>query len=258
MTQDLNTTIPDKEFFTTGEAAAICAVTPNAVLKWVAAGRLQANRTPGGHHRIPRSALVDLLKGKTPEPTPPSDKQFQYCWEFNARAGRIQEGCRECIVYRSRTGRCYEMANLPSETGHSKLFCDRSCEECKYYEMIRGRTPNILVATDNSEIQSTIESQAQNVDCKLQFTTCEYHCSMLIESFSPDYIVIDCSLGSSRSREFARHLSEDPRIPYARILLAGSPRDIPKECDHLVFGFITRPLTMMAVDELISGLQQEH
>ncbi len=248
--------LPKKDFFTTGEAAAICAVTPNAVLKWVTAGKIEANRTPGGHYRIPRRALKRLLDGKTrgsEVPEPP--KPFQYCWEFNANSGNIRDGCRECIVYRSRAGRCYEMAKLPNETGHSRLFCDQSCAECKYYELARGTTPNILIATDRPDLVAAIKAQAEKVNCNLNFTDCEYHCSMLVESFTPDYIVIDCSFGSDRSREFARHLFEDPRIPYSRIILAGHPRDLPKECDQMVFAFIQRPLTLAAMKGLITGLE---
>jgi excisionase family DNA binding protein len=248
MSKDMKPTLPDKEYFTTGEAATICAVTPNAVLKWVAAGRLAANRTPGGHHRIPRSALQELLMGRNDiAPIVPNGdvkKPFLYCWEFNAKSGRIQEGC-------------YEMARLPQETGHSKLFCDRSCEECKYYEMIHSRTPNILLATDRPALRRELKSQVKDINCNLQFTDCEYHCSMVVESFQPDYVVIDCSIGSERSRDFAENLSEDPRIPYARIILAGNPQDLPEECDHLVFAFISRPLNLTTLDELIGGLQEE-
>ncbi len=37
---------------TTGEVASLCHVTINAVKKWIAAGKLKAFTTPGGHYRI--------------------------------------------------------------------------------------------------------------------------------------------------------------------------------------------------------------
>jgi len=40
--------------YTTGEIAKFCDVTINAVKKWIAAGKLPAFRTPGGHYRIER------------------------------------------------------------------------------------------------------------------------------------------------------------------------------------------------------------
>ncbi len=41
--------------YTTGEIADFCDVTINAVKKWIAAGKLPAFRTPGGHYRIERA-----------------------------------------------------------------------------------------------------------------------------------------------------------------------------------------------------------
>ncbi len=38
--------------YTTGEVADFCDVTINAVKKWIAAGKLSAFRTPGGHYRV--------------------------------------------------------------------------------------------------------------------------------------------------------------------------------------------------------------
>lgn len=38
--------------YTTGQVAKICHVTINAVKKWIAAGKLKAFQTPGGHFRV--------------------------------------------------------------------------------------------------------------------------------------------------------------------------------------------------------------
>ena len=37
---------------TTGEAADMCCVTPDAVLKWIKGGKIPGVRTAGGHYRI--------------------------------------------------------------------------------------------------------------------------------------------------------------------------------------------------------------
>ena len=75
------------------------------------------------------------------------DRSFQYCWEFNAKSREINEECQNCIVYRSRALRCYEMIQLPIETGHSKVFCQTSCEECDYYKLVLEQSINVLVVT---------------------------------------------------------------------------------------------------------------
>lgn len=46
---------------TTGEVARYCHVTPQAVLKWIKAGKLQAYSTPGGQHRIEQRTFVRFL-----------------------------------------------------------------------------------------------------------------------------------------------------------------------------------------------------
>ncbi|MCP4567086.1 MAG: excisionase family DNA-binding protein [FCB group bacterium] len=258
MAKNNSTRIDDKEYFTTGEAARLCAVTPNTVLKWVMAGKIPASRTPGGHHRIHRSDIEAIGRSRLSVPRRLEtniSKPFQFCWEYNSKGGNLPKGCRECIVYRSRSGRCFEMANLPTEAGHAKLFCQKSCEDCEYYEMVRGHLPNLLIVTNQTQLQSTLLSQVTDFECNMRFTSCEYQCSMMIESFRPDYLVVDCSFGLERSRELALHLSEDPRIPYARIILVGEPNGFPQECDHMVFGFVTRPFTMDVLSEMIGGLQ---
>jgi len=48
--------------YTTGEVASFCDVTINAVKKWIAAGKLSAFRTPGGHYRIEREDFKSFVE----------------------------------------------------------------------------------------------------------------------------------------------------------------------------------------------------
>lgn len=50
-----------KRPYTTGEIAGFCDVTINAVKKWIASGKLEAFRTPGGHYRVNRNDFVDFV-----------------------------------------------------------------------------------------------------------------------------------------------------------------------------------------------------
>jgi excisionase family DNA binding protein len=50
-----------REFITTGQAASLCSVTPDTVLKWIKAGKIPASRTPGGHYRISRSDVEQFI-----------------------------------------------------------------------------------------------------------------------------------------------------------------------------------------------------
>jgi len=47
--------------YTTGEIANFCDVTINAVKKWIAAGKLDAFRTPGGHYRIKKDDFLSFV-----------------------------------------------------------------------------------------------------------------------------------------------------------------------------------------------------
>lgn len=52
----------DRKPYTTGEIAAFCHVTINAVKKWIASGKLLAFRTPGGHFRVNRADFMAFLE----------------------------------------------------------------------------------------------------------------------------------------------------------------------------------------------------
>jgi excisionase family DNA binding protein len=121
-----------KNYLTTGEAAAIFDVDPDTILRWIKSGDIPAIRTPGGHYRINRNVfLTKMIKEKNETQT-----DFSYCWEYNSKSGIIRDGCKKCIVYKSRASKCYELGKLPIPIGHSKLFCSESCKDCQYYKSI--------------------------------------------------------------------------------------------------------------------------
>ena len=126
-----------KEYLTTFEVAKIMSVTPDAVLKWIKSGILEARRTPGGHHRIPRKSIDALLeKSQKPHSTIEKQRSFPYCWEFNDRQNNCSGECEQCLVYKISAKGCYKIFNFPADYGHLKLNCDSSCEECNYYKYI--------------------------------------------------------------------------------------------------------------------------
>jgi excisionase family DNA binding protein len=250
--------IPEKEFFSTGEAATYCAVTPNAVFKWIQEGKIPADRTPGGHYRISRESLISLLKARQAlEKQSYPKKLFQYCWEFHSRYGKIAENCRKCIVYKSRTGRCYELVKFANDIGHSKLFCANSCEECDYYDMVHTERISLLVVTDREDIRRLFRLHIEGFDCSLRFVENEYQCSMLVESYKPDYIFFDCIYANNGNcavgcnSDFIDSLSADLRIPFARIIIIGEADVCSQKCGDKVFSFIAEPSSSEDIIELI-------
>lgn len=47
------------------EAARLLGVDPSTLRRYVAAGKLPAIRTPGGHHRYPLSVVRRLIVGRS-------------------------------------------------------------------------------------------------------------------------------------------------------------------------------------------------
>lgn len=54
--------MPEKTY-TTYDIAEFCDVYPSTVVHWINAGRLRAQSTAGGHHRVTREVLVGFLQG---------------------------------------------------------------------------------------------------------------------------------------------------------------------------------------------------
>jgi len=50
------------------QAAAEIGVSYATVKQWILAGKLKSTKTPGGHHRVPQSALAPLLRSATDAP----------------------------------------------------------------------------------------------------------------------------------------------------------------------------------------------
>lgn len=234
------------DLLTTGQAAKICAVTPDTVLKWIRSGRLPAQRTAGGHHRIAREDLERAIgdRGIPQKPTPKENEQrsFSYCWEYNGQ-GEVLDGCRECAVYKMRALRCYEVVEYAREVGHNMVFCQESCLECDYYRIVHKQAANVLTLTDNDILTAHLRRSAQSTPVNFEFADCEYSCSALVDTFRPDYVIIDCSLGPETVRDMVNHLVEDPRIPHARVILAVDSDETPHECDREIFARLEKPFT---------------
>ena len=247
-----------REFVSTGQAARLCSVTPDTVLKWVKSGRLQANRTPGGHYRINRQTLLKIIEsGALPTQSEVDNRPFQFCWEFYGKSCGPENNCYECIVYRSRAMRCYEAGQFPVESGHLKVFCKDSCDNCEYYRVVQGQKLNILIITENENSSPNLKSGSKLFEYNLRVVESEYDCSMVVENFRPDYVVLDISLGAKRCNNFIQHLSKDPRIPFVKIIVAADAGELPPECEKTIFAVINNPFTVKDIEELIGLASKE-
>ena len=240
---------------TTGQAAARCAVTPDTVLKWIRSGALPACRTAGGHHRIDERDLDLVVRPSARGPRSSGDdgrNQIQYCWEYNGN-GKMLPGCRDCVAYRLRAHRCYELSRLAPVEGHMALFCKESCEGCDSFRHVRGQRTNVLVVSDDVSLSRELLQVAPVAPFNLQLADCEYACSAAVDRFRPDFAVVDCALGRAAARDVCRHIASDPRIPFARIILAANEGEAPQHCEKDIFARIRRPFGMKQIAECIRG-----
>jgi len=198
-----------------------------------------------------RPAHVASPPGEHRDPAPRSTP-FSYCWDYNAgEDGSVQDRCTSCVVYQTRAQRCYEVARLAPEVGHTMTFCRETCDDCDYYRHVQEQGTNVLLVSDDPVLTSALAAASQDAPFRLEIADCEYTASALVDSFRPDFAIVDCSLGDSRSRDIRRHLSDDPRIPLIRLILAASPDAFPDVCDEELFALLSKPFT---TDDVVACL----
>ena len=73
------------------EAAATLGVSYATIKQWILAGKLTTTKTPGGHHRIPRSALRPLMKSTPTKPRIQSRERFRNVSGRNQLVGTITQ-----------------------------------------------------------------------------------------------------------------------------------------------------------------------
>jgi excisionase family DNA binding protein len=247
-----------KDYLTTTQAARLMSVSPDTVLKWVRAGKVKSYRTLGGHFRIPTSEMGVLESRQAAESVPVASGaqpvMHQYCWEFLAAGGDIKAQCRDCITFRSRARRCYELKELPGGLGCLNLMCDTTCAECEYYKLVHGQGLNVLILTESSSILRGQERLEKAEGLRVKFCSSEYEAAVAIQIFRPDYVVVDCSLGKKRTGSICNNLFSDIRIPVARIILSSRSHNIDDYCDRVVFGWIRKPFDVEQLRGCIQGV----
>ena len=73
------------------EAAAALNVSYPTLKQWILAGTIRTIKTPGGHHRIPQSALTPMLKSRPTVASRASRERFRTVSGRNQLIGRITQ-----------------------------------------------------------------------------------------------------------------------------------------------------------------------
>ena len=214
----------DGPWLTTGQAAKLCSVTPDTVLKWIKRGSLEAVRTAGGHYRIKRQDLAPLLtEGRiAPGNLPSHDSQMPQqmrCWEYFSRSGVVRDECEACTVYRTRAALCFQMAMLRPDMGGAGRFCQVSCQDCVYFRRMRGLPTHVLVVTSDSDLVARLEDHEYEA-IALRFARNGYEASAVVGSFLPGFALVDQDAFPKGDNGLLESLANDPRLPGLKIIVA--------------------------------------
>jgi excisionase family DNA binding protein len=255
---------------TTGQAAELCAVTPDTVLKWIKKGRLPATRTAGGHYRVALPDLEPFLAGfgqsgtaPVTQDTPPpvgsrdgtkEDSEEVPCWEFLSEGGEVAEECRRCVVYRVKATRCFLMAGLDSDVGHAHQFCEGSCEDCLYYRRIQGMGTQVLFISPDEELVDRIEWSEED-SVTMRFARNGYEASALIQDFRPEIAIIDMDGLPDQGFGLLDSIAADPRVPHIRVILVVPPDSIARIMQRprhrLVVSMLEKPQLCDRIEEVV-------
>ena len=83
--------MPETKLLTPREAARMLGISYPTLKQWIYRGKLRSVRTPGGHHRIPLSALDRYLHRRGSKPGPELRRTYQKISGRNQLVGRIVE-----------------------------------------------------------------------------------------------------------------------------------------------------------------------
>jgi len=246
---------------TTGQAAKVCSVTPDTILKWIRKGRLEAQRTAGGHFRIERRDIDSLIHPAAAEEPSASESPECFarglrCWEYLSDRGTVRDDCRKCVVYRVGAAKCFLMADLAPEIGHARRFCESSCEDCVYYRRVTGLATNVLVISPDEGLAERLAgSREQSI--ALRFARNGYDASAMIHDFRPAFAVLDERLVTPGQSGLLESLAGDPRVPGLRIILAVSRATTSQKREEhessLVTGVVEEPITVRKIADVIGS-----
>lgn len=255
----------EPQWLTTGQAAKLCEVKPDTVLKWIKKGRLEPRRTAGGHYRIERR-LVERLAPGMPQPIRPAAEAVPplahplRCWEYLSQGGAVRDECKKCVVYGARAAWCFQLAGLNRDIGHARCFCATSCQECVYYRRVQGLATNVLVITSDKDLMARLVGE-ENESVTLRFARNGYEASGILGDFRPAFVVVDQELAQGGVAELLECLACDPRIAGVKIILGVPPGIVTsgkgRRRPEAVVGILEKPFGRRRIAAVINSFPVE-
>ena len=116
------------------EAAAALGVSYPAIKQWILAGKLRTIKTPGGHHRVPQSALTPLMKSKATPGQKSSRERFRKVSGRNQLVGKIVEVKISGLL-----------AKVVLEIGDQKITSIITADAVREMQLRKGQTAGALI-----------------------------------------------------------------------------------------------------------------
>lgn len=116
------------------EAAAALGVSYATIKQWIVAGRLKTIRTPGGHHRVPQSALTPMLKTAAPKKKVASRERFRMVSGRNQLVGKIVEVRISGLL-----------AKVVLEIGEQRITSIITADAAREMQLRKGQTAGALM-----------------------------------------------------------------------------------------------------------------
>ncbi len=185
----------------------------------------------------------------------PCSPQKMRCWEYLSDKGEVRDSCKKCVVYRVGASGCFLMARMEAEIGHSKRFCENTCQDCIYYRRVNGLATNILVITSDDAFVEHFSSDEDD-SIEVRFAANAYDASAIIQSFRPAFAIVDEEFLEKTETGLLDALTDDPRVPGLKIILVHSPsakeslKERPKS--EVIVGVVKKPLRLGEIADVIS------
>jgi molybdopterin-binding protein len=116
------------------EAAAALGVSYPAIKQWILAGKLKTVKTPGGHHRVPQSALTPLIKSKPTPSQKASRERFRNVSGRNQLVGKIVEVKISGLL-----------AKVVLQIGDQKITSIITSDAAREMQLRKGQTAGALI-----------------------------------------------------------------------------------------------------------------
>ncbi len=210
----------EQRWLSTGEAAKLCSVERDTVLKWIKRGRLRASRTAGGHYRIDFQDLQRVASASSMrEEGVASAASPLRCWEYLSADGEVREECKNCMAYRVGATWCFSLRELEGENSLSFCCGPDSCEDCSYYRRVKGLTTRVLVITGDEALRQSL-GREKSEDLALCFARTGYEAATTIFRFRPGIAVVDAEVDRDGGGDLVENLASDPRNHGLKIVYA--------------------------------------